>query len=137
MKTESIDYKSLHKDELLKLVDDRQTQGVNTHANKSDLIAALELQDEQTRQDEAGQGFPDAPKFADVPEGEVVKSNPPKNTDFNTGKVFVMKEGNHIGEEFFLAVHEPDTYERTHTLKNKEHFWQGSEKQFRAAFEKK
>lgn len=137
MNTEPIDYSSLLKDDLLKLVEDRQTQGVTSHANKADLIAALELQDEANRQEEAGRDLPDAPRQADVPEGDVVKSNPPKNTDFDMDKLYVMKEGHHVGEEFVLAVHEPDSYERTHSLKNKEHFWQGNEKQFRQAFEKK
>ncbi len=63
-------------------------------------------------------------------------SNPPKNSEFNQG-IYVMKEGAHIGEEFALAIHEADTYDRTHSLKNSVHFWQGNKKQFRETFEKK
>ncbi len=139
MKTQSepIDYSSLLKDDLLKLVDDRQTQGVTPHSNKADLIAALELQDEAAHQSAIAAAMPEGQADLDVPEGEVIKSNPPANSDFNLKKLYVMKEGNHIGEEFVLCIHEEDTYGRTHSLKNQVHFWQGNEKQFRQCFEKK
>ncbi len=130
------DYESQTKEILFAQIEERGIQNVTPKSLKEDMIAALQLQDEQDKQDAAGKDLlPDAPKQADVPEGEVVKSNPPKNTEFTEGK-FRMVEGNHVGEVFALAVHEPDTYDRTHTLKNKEHFWQGNKAQFRVAFEK-
>lgn len=131
------DYKSQKKEILLSEAEARGITGLTPKSLHEDIVAALELKDEQDIQDKAAKSnLPDAPHQADVPEGDVVKSNPPQNTDFVKGR-YVMREGNHIGEEFALAVHEPDSYERTHTLKNKEHFWQGTEKQFRIAFEKK
>lgn len=134
--SDPIDYNSLLKDDLVKLAEDRQTQGVTAHSTKADIVAALELQDEANTQEKVGDAMPEGKAFLDVPDGEIVKSNPPKNSDFDLSKRYLKKEGDFAGEEFVLAVHEPDTYERTHTLKNKQHFWQGNEKQFRATFEK-
>lgn len=37
---------------------------------------------------------------------------------------------------FALYKHAPDGYERTHSLKNTAHFWQGTEEEFFLAFEK-
>lgn len=62
--------------------------------------------------------------------------NAPKDEDFIDG-LFVMKQGYHVGEEFALCIHEPNTYGRTHTLRNTQHQWEGTKKEFRQAFEKK
>lgn len=40
------------------------------------------------------------------------------------------------GLVYALAVHEPDTYGRTHTAKNSAFFWQGTKEEFRQQFEK-
>ena len=60
------------------------------------------------------------------------RANPPLDDDHNKG-LFVRRSD---GEKFALAVHEKDTYHRTHSLKNTAHFWQGNEAEFRAEFEK-
>jgi len=41
------------------------------------------------------------------------------------------------GMEFAYAIHEADTYGRTHTAKNSSLFWQGVESEFRQLFDKK
>ena len=59
-------------------------------------------------------------------------SNGPKDEDF-TGGTFKNRE---TGELFALAVHEPDDYFRTHSLKNTVHFQQCTESEFRLQFDK-
>ncbi len=130
-------YDEMTEPDLLKLCQQMGMKHLTDKSTKRDMIAAINAREKQDEQDAAGKEFPEGKPDVAVPEGEVVKSNPPLNTDYNMSKVYVMKEGNHIGEEFVLCVHEPDTYERTHSLRNKDHFWQGNEKQFRIAFEKK
>ena len=40
------------------------------------------------------------------------------------------------GEAFALYQHEPDGYDKTHSLKNSVHFWQGDAEAFFLKFEK-
>lgn len=61
--------------------------------------------------------------------------NPPPDADFNKG-TFVMTDGFHVGEKFALAIHEPDCYGKTHSMKNTLHFWQGNAADVKLQFEK-
>jgi len=130
------DYASHTKDELFAELERRDKSSIVTSsANKADLVAALELLDEQDKQDKAGEeNLPEVPQVV-IPD-VVERSDPPRNTDYTKG-IFVKRRGDFAGEEFALAIHEPDTYERTHSLKNRLHFWEGNAEQFAAEFEKK
>jgi len=66
----------------------------------------------------------------------VVSGGAPADEDY-AGGIFTMTAGAWIGEDFALCIHAPDTYERTHSLKNSLHFWQGKAEEFRKTFEKK
>lgn len=52
-------------------------------------------------------------------------------SDYKDGKF-----KNSAGEEFQLKIVEDDELGRTHKLKNKEHFWEGTKDQFKKEFEK-
>lgn len=87
----------------------------------------------------APQGNQDKPKpHPNLPVVEEKKvevkelSNAPKDEDFVKGW-FKDRE---TGEVFSLAVHEPDDYFRTHSLKNSLHFQQVTEAEFRLRFDK-
>ena len=60
------------------------------------------------------------------------RSNPPKDEDHSAGVFKRISDG----ELYALAIHSPDCYNRTHSLKNTAHFWQGNESEFRIQFDK-
>ena len=72
------------------------------------------------------------PKVEPKPIDERVAPSAPTDDQF-TGGLFVKTSDQ---EEYALCIHEPDSAERTHTLKNSIHFWQGTKEQFKAQFEK-
>lgn len=135
-------YESHTKDELLAEAETRGVEGVNHSSLKADIIAALELNDEQS--DKAPKVTPPlpAPQASNIPQvssDEVVSDEVDgivfRDEDFTDGH-YVMRKGAHVGETFALYKHEPDTYAKTHSLKNSQHFWQGNEAEFAVAFEK-
>lgn len=154
-------YDDFTKEELLAECAFRGIEGVNSSTLKADIVAALDLNDEQrnesgvTDEPETTAPLP-APGKSNIPHVEIPKvvdkAQPTFTDDDFTGGMFVMRhyiarmdsEGNekrettlYPGELFALCKHDPDTYGRTHSLKNTVHFWQGSEAQFQATFEKK
>ena len=60
------------------------------------------------------------------------RSNPPRDEDHSKGIFKRISDG----ELYALAIHKPDCYNRTHSLKNSLHFWQGNESEFRIQFDK-
>lgn len=157
-------YNDFTKEELLAECQSRGIEGVDSHTLKADIIAALELNDEQNKESKTDEpapntlppkpvesniphiGTPNVDNIPTVESGDVA----PKNEDFTDGQ-FTMRpyvtrinaEGVerrettlHPGEPFALCKHEPDTYGRTHSLKNSLHFWQGTEGAFQLYFEK-
>ena len=60
------------------------------------------------------------------------RAMPPRDEDHDKGAFTRLSDG----ELYALAIHEKDTYGRTHSLKNTLHFWQGSEPEFRMQFTK-
>lgn len=68
-----------------------------------------------------------------------VKAEPVKETsngpadDHFTGGIFRDRAS---GEEYALAIHPPDDYFRTHSLKNTAHFCQMTEEEFRQRFDR-
>lgn len=162
MKRITENYNDFTKEELLAECHARNIEGVNASSLKADIVAALELNDEQKSESGAEEDLKTTP-----PLPAPVKSNIPqvtpipevendgysrslKDEDF-TGGTFKMREriattnsegvqkwqGTlYPGEVMALCVHEPNTYGRTHTLKNNLHQWEGSEMQFQVLFEK-
>lgn len=149
-------YDSHTKEELLAECNLRGVEGVSSSSLKADIIAALELNDEQADTEPkvtkplpspVASNIPNVPK---APIVEDVSSPSYKDEDFDGGIFrmrerisFVDAEGNekwkgtlHPGEVFALCKHNPDVYGRTHSLKNSVHFWEGSESQFQIAFER-
>lgn len=158
-------YNDHTKEELLEECHARGVDGVNTSSLKADIVAALELSDEQKQNSGADgpeeselppSGLPpkpvvsNIPQVTKIPEVNPIDSPHYKDEDY-TGGLFKMRaqvsthdsEGNekrestlYPGEAFALCVHEPDTYGRTHSLKNSIHFWEGSLGAFERFFEK-
>lgn len=136
-------YNDFTKEELLAECQSRGIEGVASHTKKDDIIAALELNDEQSDKEPSVTAPLPSPEKSNIP--NVSAKNVPevpiedggsfKDEDFTDGN-YVMRKGDHVGEPFALCKHNPDVYGKTHTLKNNVHFWQGSEEQFRLAFEK-
>lgn len=131
------------KDELLVEAKSRGIESVNTSTLKDDIVAALELDDEDTKgPEQPSEPLPKLkaspiPQVAAIPEvSDVSTGGTPKDEDYTDG-IFVKRKGDWQGEEFALAIHEPDTYGRTHSCKNSLHFWQGNEDEFDAAFKSK
>lgn len=128
-------YSNLHKDELLAEVDKRKAAGrelgVDSSSTKADIIASLEIDDDDAADhiDKAENNLPEGVKN-DLPDGP--SDSMPSNSEFS-GR-YTMKGSD---EEFALAVMENDPRGRTHKLKNKVHFWEGSEQEFRLNFDKK
>lgn len=148
MKTNiTTNYAGHTKGDLLAEASLRGIPGLTDEDTKPDIIAALELSDEQEapKGSETDQPKPPLPPIKaspipQVPKKElesVIREDAAPSDDFYTDGSFVMRKGAHVGEEFALCIHAPDTYGNTHSLKNSEHFWQGKEEEFRVAFEKK
>jgi hypothetical protein len=140
MKSITSDYDSNTKEELLNEASSRGLD-VNSHTSKADIIAALELSDEGPAQ--PPEPLPKIPLATPIPqvtlqEKDIPLENggAPKDEEFTDG-IFVKAEGDFSGEDFALCIHPPDTYGKTHSLKNSLHFWQGTKEEFRKTFEKK
>lgn len=157
-------YPDYTKEELLAECATRGIEGVDSNTLKADVVAALELSDEQNKESGTEEirpndqppapmesniphvGIPNVDNIPNAKDGDI----PPQDADF-TGGLFKMRpfvirfdsEGNekkegtlHPGEVFALCIHPPNTYGRTHSLKNSLHYWEGSEGQFNQCFEK-
>jgi hypothetical protein len=74
------------------------------------------------------------PQVEEKPLPQPLAIEAPGDNEFHRG-LYVMREGHHAGEQFALAIHEPDLYGKTHSLKNSIHFWQGTAEDFRNAFD--
>lgn len=162
MKRITENYDDHTKEELLAECVARGIEGVNSSTLKADIVAALELSDEQNQESKTEEPAPHAtpplvsPEALNIPQvkniPDVVDASSPsyKDKDF-TGGLFKMRnyvsrvnsEGREVrettlypGESFALCQHDPDVYGRTHSLKNSLHFWEGSESQFQMYFEK-
>lgn len=123
------------KEELLAEVEKRRAIGrdiqLDDNPTIADLEAALALDDDDAADhiDKAENNLPEGVKN-DLPDGP--SDSMPSNSEFS-GR-YTMKGSD---EEFALAVVENDPRGRTHKLKNKVHFWEGSEQEFRLNFDKK
>lgn len=96
------------------------------HKNDQSETAAVETAEEKPKP------HPNLPVVS-VVESPVSESCAPKDEDFTDG-VFAERE---TGEEFALAIHAPDDYFRTHSLKNTVHFIQCTEAEFLLKFREK
>ena len=70
------------------------------------------------------------PQIVIVPEDVKVEHSTPKDEEY-TGGLWTKD-----GEPYALCIHEPNEAGKTHTLKNSRHFWQGTNEEFKAAFER-
>lgn len=141
------DYDQHTKEALLGEAHARNIEGINTGTTKADIIAALQLDDESEKPK-----FPPikepAPDPRDARIAELEKQlaakqpgapsmpmNVPSAVDLDAHKDGSYKR---IGsdEVFQLKIVKDDPIGRTHKLKNKEHFIEVNEKDFRAQFEK-
>lgn len=139
MKRITENYNAHNKDELVAESNARKLEGVNTSSSKSDVIAALELSDEQSSdsssetKDNTGH---ETPIIRSTPLVPSTKNEPalvqPKEKDYKGS--YVKTDD---GEEYGLAVVESDPLGKTHKLRNEEHFWEGTKDEFKAQFEKK
>lgn len=162
MKRITENYSDFLKEELLAECVARGVDGVNSHSTKPDIIAALELSDEQ-KAESGAQEDPEATPplpvpvesnipFAGLPAAPKVAAQevPPQDNEFVNGRYKmrthisrVDMDGNerrestiHPGETFALCIHPANTYGRTHSLKNSLHYWEGTVGQFESYFEK-
>lgn len=71
-----------------------------------------------------------APIKCELPDDPRANMPPPEAF---TGGIWIHRE---TGQPYVLAVHDPDVYFRTHTLKNSAYTWQGNEAEFITAFAK-
>lgn len=162
MKRITENYDNFTKEELLAECEARGIEGVTHSSLKADIIAALELGDEQKEGSGAKEDAETTPPlpapvtsnipFEGLPAVPKVAAHevPPQDSEFTDGiykmRAYVSRvdsEGNekreatlHPGESFALCIHPPNTYGRTHSLKNSLHYWEGSIGQFEAYFEK-
>lgn len=96
------------------------------------MAKAIKSESEASQEPEKPKPHPNLP-VVEVKETTIKEtSNGPRDEDFTRGK-FKDKE---TGEIFALAVHEPDDYFRTHSLKNSAHFFQCTESEFRLRFDR-
>jgi hypothetical protein len=122
------------KAELLEEVEKRRAIGreinLSDDATNADIQAALDLDDEDAFSHEDNDDFGDLPKGVEV--DELPNPEPAlKNADFK-GRYKSKADG----EVYALAIVKDDPRKRTHKLKNTVHFWEGSEEEFRAQFDK-
>lgn len=165
MKRITENYDTYTKEELLAECHARGIEGVTSSSLKADIVAALELSDEQNTAggtDDPAPNAPETPKPEESPIPHIGRPNidnipevksgdiPPQNKDFTFGrfkmKAYIVRattDGGeqrestlYPGEEFALCIHDPNSYGRTHSLKNSLHFWEGTEGQFQLQFEK-
>ncbi len=155
-------YNDFNKEELLAECTARNIEGVNGSTRKDDIVAALELNDEQkeesgAKDDPTTDEIPPTPvksniPFAGIPAAPKVAAHevPPQDHEFVNGiykmRAYVSRidsEGNekreatlYPNESFALCIHPPNTYGRTHSLKNSLHYWEGSIGHFELYFEK-
>lgn len=131
-----MNYHDLKKDELLKEVSARRSAGrdlpVNSQSSKEDIVTALELDDE-----DAAENTPDVEE-GDIPQVEKKETVLPgeeviPSGEFNKGH-FISKAD---GEPYALAIIPDDIRGKTHKLKNSAHFWEGTEAEFKEAFDRK
>lgn len=137
----SKDYASHSKDDLQAEADVRGLTVVGTGTNgailKDDLVVALEDNDTAPEQPKTPLPKLTASPIPQVQDGTentpFVPGDAPKDEDYTDG-VFTRTSD---GEDYALAIHEPDTYGKTHSAKNSRHFWQGTKEEFKKEFEKK
>lgn len=108
-------------------------------ALKADLVA--ELEEDDTKPVVTPPLPPPAKSplpVVTIPEqGVYIEKSQPDDHEFTDGiYVYSIDDSQLHGEKFALCIHDPDTYENTHSLKNTAHFWQGTKAEFKAAFEK-
>lgn len=142
------DYDSHTKEELLGEIEARKIEGVPASALKADIVSALE-------KDDAGGDKPPTPMTpaaiaspqprqpmpGNIP---VVKSALPANIPRAPGALPDLKDykGEYTkddGEVYALATVPEDQAidHKTHFAMNTEHFWNGTQQQFKEQFEKK
>lgn len=96
------------------------------------MAKAIKSEPEASQESAKPKTHPNLP-VVDTKEVEIKEtSNGPRDEDFTRGN-FKDKE---TGEVFALAIHEPDDYFRTHSLKNSAHFFQCTESEFRLRFDR-
>ena len=138
------DYSTQLKDDLLSEIEARKSEGspnfdgVSLGAKKEELVAAIELDDEhEASKPSATPEARSAGKAVEIPKvtvsdrAEVICPNPPSDEDFTSLATRVSD-----GLKYAVSVHPPDTYNKTHTAKNSANFWQGTDAEFRAQFDK-
>lgn len=131
-----MDYSKLKKDELLDEVAKRNAAGrelgVDSSSTKEDIIASLQIDDDDA---EANTKSLDD---GNLPEGDrnnipdvALPGAVPKNSDYK-GRY----KNKNDGETYALVVVEDDPNGNTHKLKNTAHYFEGSEEDFKANFDK-
>lgn len=150
-----MDYESLTKEHLLAEANGRGVEGVKSSMSKADIIAALQLDDEQGDKGPVVAPPLPAPVVSNIPfvaKPEIITAEEKciPDSDFTDGLwkmrervPYAASDGEqkwrgtlHPGEVFALCIHPEDNYQRTHSLKNTVHFWQGKESDFVLNFEK-
>jgi len=123
-------YDNLSRKQALDIANQRNETGANIDLNGSvhDLRAALELDDEANRPAPPPSLLPVivTPEKADV-----IDPAQPLDHEYTHG-IFVHRA---TGEQYALCIHAPNSYEMTHTAKNTAHTWQGTDADFRLAFD--
>lgn len=132
------DYDSHTKEELLEECSLRGIDGVNTSTLKADIIAALELSDEDAPKTTAPLPPPEeSPLPVVARKDSVINSEPGQPLDHEyTDGIFVKRTGAAAGEPFALCIHAANDFGITHTAKNTAHTWSGTEAEFRQEFDK-
>jgi len=123
-------YDNLSRKQALDLANQRNEQGADIDLNGSvhELRAALELDDAACVQPAPPSVLP----VVQAPDAiEVINPAQPLDHEYTHG-LFVHRAS---GEKYALCIHEPNTYEKTHTAKNTLHTWQGNDEEFRLAFD--
>lgn len=131
-------YDSLKKDELWKEIDARKAakspnfDSLTATSTNADLVAALVLDDEHVQVVNAPHPNLPVVDAVPMPESRIKESCFPAEEKFTDG-VFIHADQQ---EKYALAIHEPDAYGRTHSLKNTIHSWQGTKEEFNRVFNK-
>jgi hypothetical protein len=123
-------YDNLSRKQALDVANSRNDQGANIDLNGSvhDLRAALELDDEARVQPAPPSNLP----VIEQPE-IVERSEPAQPLDHEyVHGLFVHRDS---GEKYALCIHAPNSYDKTHTAKNTARTWQGTDAEFRLAFD--
>lgn len=128
------DYDTELKDDLLAEAQARNLPGINTTSSKADIVAALEDNDTAPAQPKPPLPPLKASPIPQLPAEPEIKSDlmdTPKDEDYTDG-IYVSD-----GEQFAVCIVKDHPSGRTHFAKNSRHFWNGTEAEFKAKFDKK